>query len=116
MDSDFSISSDTQVVLLLCGALGRGDRELAPLTLGQYNVFATALNTLGKRPSDIVGENGPDEALIASVCAVPSDNRRVKSFGADKIVALLRRGMTLATALDKWASYGGRVVSGAGAS
>lgn len=111
MDIDFSITPDTQVVLLLCGALGRNDRELAPLTPGQYNVLATALNTLGKRPADLIGENGPDNGLINDVCAVPNENGRVKNAGPDKIAALLRRGVTLSTALDKWASYGVRVVS-----
>lgn len=34
MDIDFSLSPDTQAVLLLCGALGRSDRDLPPLTPG----------------------------------------------------------------------------------
>lgn len=111
MDIDFSLSPDTQAVLLLCGALGRNDRELPPLTLGQYNVFATALNTIGKRPGDLIGASVPSDALVGEACAVPNANGRVKSASPERIAALLRRGVTLSTALDKWASYGVRVVS-----
>ena len=111
MDIDFSLSPDTQAVLLLCGALGRNDRDLSPLTHGQYNVLATALNTIGKRPGDLIGTSGPNDALISEACAVPNTNGRVKSASPDRIAALLRRGVTLSTALDKWASYGVRVVS-----
>ena len=111
MNIDFSLSPDTQAVLLLCGALGRNDRELPPLTLGQYNVFATALNTIGKRPGDLIGASGPSDALVGEACAVPNANGRVKSASPERIAALLRRGVTLSTALDKWASYGVRVVS-----
>ncbi|MDY5597966.1 MAG: DNA-processing protein DprA [Kiritimatiellia bacterium] len=111
MNIDFSLSPDTQAVLLLCGALGRNDRELPPLTLGQYNVFATALNTIGKRPGDLIGASGLSDALVGEACAVPNTNGRVKSASPERIAALLRRGVTLSTALDKWASYGVRVVS-----
>lgn len=111
MKIDFSLSPDTQAVLLLCGALGRKDRELPPLTPGQYNVFASALNTLGKRPADLIGLGGPNEALIHEACALPNTNGRVESAPPDRIAALLRRGFTLSTALDKWASYGVRVIS-----
>ena len=69
-DMDFNISPDTQVVLLLCGALGRQDRSLAPLTPGQYGVFMSALISLGKRPSDLIGVNGPEESLVNEACAL----------------------------------------------
>lgn len=111
MEIDFSVSPDTQAVLLLCSLFGRNDHELAPLTPGQYNVLALALNKLGKRPADLIAESGPDGKLIDDACAVPNENGRVKAAGAEKIAALLRRGVTLSTALDKWASYGVRVVS-----
>ena len=111
MDIDFNLGPDTQAVLLLCGALGRNDRDLQPLTPGQYNVFAAALHALGKRPGDLLGASGLDDTLIREVCAVQNTNGRVKSAGPDWIAALLRRGVTLSVALDKWASYGVRVVS-----
>ena len=109
-DMDFNISPDTQVVLLLCGALGRQDRSLAPLTPGQYGVFMSALISLGKRPSDLIGVNGPEESLVNEACAVPNGNRRVVPADASQIIALLRRGMSLATAVDKWAGCGIHVI------
>lgn len=115
MEMNFSISLDTQAVLLLCGALGRNDREQSPLTLGQYNVLATALNALGKRPADLIKENGPCDQLISAVCAMPNENRRVRAASHEKIVGLLRRGVTLSMAMDKWSSYGVHVVSRADA-
>lgn len=111
MAFDFKVSLDTQATLLLCGGLGRADRDLTPLTLGQYNVLALALHALGKRPADLLEVNGPNEGVIAEVCAVPNENRRVKAPEPERIVALLRRGVSLSTALDKWASYGVRVIS-----
>ncbi|MDO5463145.1 MAG: DNA-processing protein DprA [bacterium] len=111
MAFDFKVSSDTQVALLLCGKLGRADREITPLTLGQYNVLALALHTLGKRPGDLLEANNPNDGLIAEVCAMPNENRRVKAATPEQICSLLRRGVSLATALDKWASYGVRVIS-----
>lgn len=109
-DMDFNISPDTQAVLLLCGALGRQDRSLAPLTVGQYGVFMTALLSLGKRPSDLIGANGPEESLVKEACAVPNGNCRVVPADSAQIIALLRRGMSLATAVDKWAGCGIHVI------
>lgn len=109
MEMDFSLSPDTQAILLLCGSFGRQDRTLAPLTPGQYNVFIAALLSLNKRPSDLMGVNGPDVELVKQACAVPNDNHRVTAAKSDQIVALLRRGITLSAAIDKWAAYGVRV-------
>lgn len=115
MDIDFNMSPDTQAVLLLCGALGRSGRDPSPLTPGQYNVLATALNLLGKRPADLVGENGPDMELIGQVCASQVKKGNVVPADADRVVKLLRDGITVSTALDKWSSYGVRVISRADA-
>lgn len=115
MNMDFTVSEDTQVVLLLCGALGRTDRDLAPLTTPQYNAFALALNGIGKRPADIVEDGLPNEALIGTCCSTMADGGRIKPLEKERVIALLRRGVTLSTALDKWASYGVRVVGRADA-
>lgn len=115
MDLDFSLSPDTQVILLLCSCFGRMDRVLAPLTPGQYNVFMSGIVNLGRRPADLMGATGPERTLIEQVCAMPNGNGRVKPASPDQIVSLLRRGMTLSTAIDKWSSYGVRVVSKADA-
>ena len=115
MEMDFSVSEDTQVVLLLCGALGRADRDLAPLTTPQYNAFALALNALGKRPAQLVADGLPNEDLIDACCAAMAGGGRVKPVEKDRVTALLRRGVALSIALDKWASYGVRVVGRADA-
>ena len=115
MDVGFSVSDDTQVVLLLCGALGRADSTAQPLTTAQYNVFAKALNSLGKRPADLVSGGLPNEELIAECCAMPNDNGRVQPIEKSRIITLLRRGVTLSAALDKWSSYGVHVISRADA-
>lgn len=111
MEQNFSLSPDTEVILLLCGALGRQNAAVAPLTPGQYNVFARALESLGKRPADLVGTDGINEALVREVCAVPNTNPRITPAEEVRVIALLRRGLSLSTALDKWASYGVRVIS-----
>lgn len=108
MDDDFALTPDTQAVLLLCSAFGRKNGAFAPLTLPQYNVFAKALNGLGKRPADLLDL---DEQLIGGVCAQESSSPQVQMPEKERILGLLRRGMTLSTAVDKWSSYGVRVVS-----
>lgn len=116
MEMDFSVSEDTQVVLLLCGALGHSDRDLAPLTTPQYNAFASALNALGKRPADLVADGLPNEALIATCCAAVVEGGHIrKPVEEERVTALLRRGVALSIALDKWSSYGVRVVGRADA-
>ena len=111
MHTHFNISSDTQAILLLCGALGRPIGEFSPLTLGQYNVLALALNKIGKRPADLLGVTDSNNSIIADICAIPNENHRVTAATPERILALLRRGLTLSTALDKWASYGVHVIS-----
>ncbi len=108
MDENFALTPDTQAVLLLCSAFGRKNGAFAPLTLPQYNVFAKALNGLGKRPADLLEL---DEQLIGEVCAQESSSPKVQMPEKERILGLLRRGMTLSTAVDKWSSYGVRVVS-----
>lgn len=112
MTADFSLSPDAQAVLLLCSAFGRNDRAAEPLTLAQYNMFAAALNKLQKRPADLLSL---DENLIGSVCGQASPSSRVAMPDKERVLALLRRGMSLSTAIDKWSAYGVRVVSRADA-
>lgn len=111
MNNDFKISLDTQAVLLLCGQLGRMGGEYQPLTLAQYNVLALALNKLGKRPADLLEVVDSNNGILDEVCALPNENRRVTAATPERILGLLRRGVSLSTALDKWASYGVSVVS-----
>ena len=112
MNEDFALTPDTQAVLLLCSAFGRNNNAVEPLTLAQYNVFASALTSFQKRPADLLEL---DEALIGEVCGRESPNARVAMPEKERILALLRRGMTLSSAVDKWSAYGVRAVSRADA-
>ena len=100
MNGDFSISEDTQAILLLCGSLGAGNAEAQPLTLPQYNAFGMALHKLSKRPADVLH----DEQLIAEACAMPPELRQVKPIAADRVRRLLSRGFALSMALERWSS------------
>ena len=106
MNGDFSISEDTQAILLLCGSLGAGNAEAQPLTLPQYNAFGMALHKLGKRPADVLH----DEKLIAEACAMPPEVRQVKPIAADRVRRLLSRGFALSMALERWSSCGVKLV------
>lgn len=106
-NTDFSITEDTQAALLLCGALGKNAAGVRPLTLPQYNAVAQALVSLGRRPADLLHDNG----LAETVCAMPMDNSRLKEPpSADRLKALLDRGFALSMALNHWAQYGVRPV------
>ena len=85
------------------------------MTTPQYNAFASALNALVKRPADLVADGLPNVALIEACCAAVAEGGRVKPVEKDRVTALLRRGVALSIALDKWSSYGVRVVGRADA-
>lgn len=111
MNTHFNISLDTQAILLLCGALGRPTGDFSPLTLGQYNVLALALNKIRKRPADLLNITDSNDSILADLCAIPNENHRVKAATPEQILGLLRRGVSLSTALNKWASYDVHVIS-----
>lgn len=104
---DFSVTEDTQATLLLCGTLGKSNAAAHPLTLPQYNAVVQALVSLGKRPSDLLHDGG----LVETVCAMPTDNARLKEpASADRVKSLLDRGFALSMAMNRWAQYGVRPV------
>ena len=104
---DFAVSDDTQAILLLCGTLGASGGKVHALTLPQYNAFAKSLNTLGKRPADLLHDAG----LVEEVCAMPLENTRLQEpASADRVRALLDRGFALSMSLNRWAQYGVRPV------
>ena len=67
METNLSVTEDTQATLLLCGTLGKDNAAVRPLTLPQYNALAQSLVSLGKRPSDLLHDGG----LVETVCAMP---------------------------------------------
>lgn len=107
METNLSVTEDTQATLLLCGTLGKDNAAVRPLTLPQYNALAQSLVSLGKRPSDLLHDGG----LVETVCAMPTDNARLKEpASADRVKSLLDRGFALSMAINRWAQYGVRPV------
>ena len=95
------IHPDTQAVLLLCGTFGAGGGpEAKPLTLTEYNSLASWLAGQGRRPADLLQQ--PEELLRADEPGLPA---------AQRVRALLERGVQMATALERWQRLGLWVVS-----
>ncbi|WP_286394660.1 DNA-processing protein DprA [Pseudanabaena mucicola] len=95
MMPDFTISSDTQAILLLCASFGQSrDSEVKPLSISEYNHVADWLKSQKMRPSSLIDED-----------AELRWNELLK-ISAERIKNLLRRGVTMALALEKWKSQG----------
>ena len=95
-------SLDTQAVLLLTAPLivGRREEGAKPLNAREYQRVADHLNANGRRPGDLLR---PEHDELRAQCAALK--------GAGDLDALLRRGMLLSQALDRWATRGIWVVS-----
>jgi len=95
-------SIDTQAVLLLMARFAtRSSDDADPLTHGEYNKLAVALNEAGLRPADLI--SGSADAFIASTDSNPVDPQRLRD--------LLQRSMALAMAVESWANSGFWVIS-----
>jgi len=99
-------SADTQAVLLLTAPLlaGRRTEGLKPLNTRDYQKVADHLREVGRRPSDLLDAGSTD---LRTACGA--------IVGIERLDALLRRGMLLSQALDRWATRGIWVVSRADA-
>ena len=87
------VSPDTQAALLLCGIFAKDYApETKPLTPSEYNALVAHLTRLGKCPADLLQSEMPidDPSLPA----------------ADRVRALLARGVEMATALERWQQLG----------
>jgi predicted Rossmann fold nucleotide-binding protein DprA/Smf involved in DNA uptake len=98
--SSGAVHPDTQAVLLLCGQFDARDGGAKPLTLGEYNRLAAWLSRQGKRPSDLLGLI--QEMLEAAEAEVG---------GAGRVEQLLKRGMQLASSVERWHGLGIWVLS-----
>src|ERR1700749_1186266 len=96
-----TVSADTAVVLLLCGRFG-GERqeEFPPLTTREYSDLAKWLNGKGWRPSDLIGNAATD---LSDIHEARIERARLDS--------LLKRGASMALALERWARGGIWVIS-----
>ena len=101
MGSD-ATSPDTQAVLLLTAPLlvGRREEGVRPLNAREYQRVADHLLALQRRPGDLLR---PENDELRAQCATLK--------GVGDLDALLRRGMLLSQALDRWATRGIWVVS-----
>jgi predicted Rossmann fold nucleotide-binding protein DprA/Smf involved in DNA uptake len=97
-----TLSTDTEIVLLLCGRFGGERQELfQPLSAREYGVFAKWLNECGLRPADLLSDLS--KANLAGVHEAKLEHKRIDF--------LLGRGMALALAMERWSRGGLWVIS-----
>jgi predicted Rossmann fold nucleotide-binding protein DprA/Smf involved in DNA uptake len=99
--SQHALSTDTEVVLLLCGRFG-GERQepFQPLSARDYGEFAKWLNLRELRPADLMADG---REHLQSVHEAKLERQRVEF--------LLGRGTALALALERWSRGGLWVMS-----
>lgn len=105
-DNTAPTSVDTQAVLLLTAPLlvGRRAEGMKPLDARSYQRIADHLRESERRPGDLLDA---DSADVRAACGA--------LVGVELLDGLLRRGMLLSQALDRWATRGIWVVSRADA-
>lgn len=97
-----ALSSDTEVVLLLCGRFGGEKHEpYAPLSPREYGDLAKWLNGRNLRPSDLAGQGAMDQ--LSSAPEAKLEPKRLEF--------LLGRGTAMALALERWTRGGLWVIS-----
>lgn len=95
-----SMSADTQVALLLCGRFKSSAGGTKPLTPGEYNAVAKWLHGRDLRPGDLLDKDFADSLGREVARGVPGERLR----------ALLRRGTSLAVAMEGWDQLGIQVI------
>ncbi len=91
-----AVHPDTQAVLLLCGSfVPAASSEVKPLSLTEYNALAQWLNRQDRRPADLLQVS--DEPFPAGEPGLPP---------VERVRELLRRGMQMAAALERWERLG----------
>ena len=95
--NDHRLDPDTQAVLLLCGWFGKPAVGSAPLSITEYNAVARWLHRHEMRPGDLLGN------AWQRLGEVP--------VSAERLRALLGRGVALAIALENWTGQGLWVLS-----
>lgn len=91
------LSDDTQAMLLLCASFGqKRSIEPKPLTLGEYNSLANWLKDNDLTPKDLLYPTIQDK-LPQLV---------IDKLDSNRILALLKRGVTLSLAVEQWTNKG----------
>lgn len=92
-----TLTADSQALLLLCSHLGLpSGANFAPLTLKEWNPLAKRLQSVSKRPSDLIGRSA--EELQSDLELTVEET--------DRIARLLERGGAIAAPLERLASLG----------
>jgi len=100
--SQEALSTDTEVVLLMCGRFGgEGQEPFKPLSAREYGEFAKWLNLRSLRPADLLSDSG--RVHLTHVHEAKLEKKRVDF--------LLERGTALALALERWSRGGLWVIS-----
>lgn len=94
------LSPDTQAILLLCGIFGH-DTETKPLTITEYSQFAQWLLNQGLRPTDMLQPEG-----VAQLTKFAH-----RTITPARLQSLLKRGGSLALAVEHWTNKGLWVIS-----
>ena len=92
------LTEDTQVIILLCGILGK-DRSEKPLSLTEYTLLVRWLIEEKMRPGDLFQKDNVCKASLGSGI----DKQRLES--------LLCRGVQLSFALEEWQRNGIWIIS-----
>jgi predicted Rossmann fold nucleotide-binding protein DprA/Smf involved in DNA uptake len=89
----YTMSEDAKAILMLCGHLG-GPSEVEPLELRDYNQVARWLRDAHLRPAD-----------LPAMTHVPALAQGT-GIAADRLMALLKRGVKLGFAVEEWNQSG----------
>ncbi len=98
MQKDISHSTDTKVILLLCGVLGK-ESNAKPLTQSEYTSLVKSLIMLEMRPCDMLNSNRIPE--------IAEDSK----LDTQRLNTLLARGVQLGFAVEEWDRNGVWVIS-----
>jgi predicted Rossmann fold nucleotide-binding protein DprA/Smf involved in DNA uptake len=91
------LSPDTQAILLLCASFGLSrTTEPKPLTLREYNNLAIWLKDNDLTPKD----------LLDSIIQNKLTQLVINQLESHRILALLKRGVMLSLAVEKWTNQG----------
>lgn len=92
------LTNDSKAILLLCGVFGgkANSNQINPLSITEYNSFASVLIEKNLRPGDILNPGLLEEL-----------NSEFKGrFEFERIKGLLNRGASLAFSIEKWINKG----------
>ena len=95
--SNHRLQPDTQAILLLCASFGQNRQTFPqPLTLGEYSILVRWLFEHKMTPKDLLDPTQENRLLQSTIGKLDSN----------RLVVLLKRGMMLSLAVEKWTNQG----------